>query len=198
MNGKRAQATSTREALLRAGREVFARRGYDGASIREITRRANANLGAVTYHFGGKRHLYHEVLASYVHPPAQKIGVLVRAQGSPDLARLVAMHIAFANPRFVTREEVPEDEIAAERDILEKLPDLEGKPIVGCAQPPTPSTKPCTTLVKTLPGSTSMRIRVGGKAVYLLTLSGITDGVPPGSVMASSAGQTSTSLGGAP
>jgi elongation factor Ts len=69
-----------------------------------------------------------EVLASYVHPPAQKIGVLVRAQGSPDLARLVAMHIAFANPRFVTRDEVPADEIEAERGILEKLPDLEGKP----------------------------------------------------------------------
>jgi elongation factor Ts len=69
-----------------------------------------------------------EVLASYIHPPAQKIGVLVRAQGSPDLARLVAMHIAFANPRFATRDEVPEDEVAAERDILEKLPDLEGKP----------------------------------------------------------------------
>lgn len=69
-----------------------------------------------------------EVLASYVHPPAQKIGVLVRAHSSPDLARLVAMHIAFANPRFVSRDDVPEDEIAAERDILEKLPDLEGKP----------------------------------------------------------------------
>jgi elongation factor Ts len=69
-----------------------------------------------------------EVLASYVHPPAQKIGVLVRAQGSPDLARLVAMHIAFANPRFVTRDEVPADEIEAERGILEKMPDLEGKP----------------------------------------------------------------------
>jgi elongation factor Ts len=69
-----------------------------------------------------------EVLASYVHPPAQKIGVLVRAQGAPDLARLVAMHIAFANPRFVTRDEVPADEIEAERGILEKMPDLEGKP----------------------------------------------------------------------
>ena len=69
-----------------------------------------------------------EVLASYIHPPAQKIGVLVRAQGSPDLVRLVAMHIAFANPRFVTRDEVPADEIDAEREILEKLPDLEGKP----------------------------------------------------------------------
>jgi elongation factor Ts len=69
-----------------------------------------------------------EVLASYVHPPAQKIGVLVRAQGSPDLARLVAMHIAFANPRFATRDEVPADEVDAEREILEKMADLEGKP----------------------------------------------------------------------
>ena len=69
-----------------------------------------------------------DVLADYVHPPAQKIGVLVRAEGSPELARLVAMHISFANPRFVTRSEVPADEIEAERAILEKLPDLEGKP----------------------------------------------------------------------
>jgi elongation factor Ts len=69
-----------------------------------------------------------DVLASYVHPPAQKIGVLVRAQGPPELARLVAMHISFASPRFVRRSDVPADEIEAERAILEKLPDLEGKP----------------------------------------------------------------------
>jgi elongation factor Ts len=69
-----------------------------------------------------------EVLAAYVHPPAQKIGVLVRAEASSELARLVAMHISFASPRFVTRDEVPADEIEAEREILEKLPDLEGKP----------------------------------------------------------------------
>jgi elongation factor Ts len=69
-----------------------------------------------------------EVLAAYVHPPAEKIGVLVKAKATPELAKLVAMHIAFANPRFATRDEVPEDEIAAEREILEKLPDLAGKP----------------------------------------------------------------------
>jgi elongation factor Ts len=69
-----------------------------------------------------------EVLAAYVHPPAEKIGVLVRAQASPELARLVAMHISFASPRFLTRNEVPSDEVEAERSILEKLPDLEGKP----------------------------------------------------------------------
>jgi elongation factor Ts len=69
-----------------------------------------------------------DVLSDYVHPPAEKIGVLVQARATPELARLVAMHVAFANPRFATRSEVPEDEIAAEREILEKLPDLEGKP----------------------------------------------------------------------
>ena len=69
-----------------------------------------------------------EVLSAYVHPPAEKIGVLVKAKATPELAKLVAMHIAFANPRFATRDEVPEDEIAAERQILEKLPDLAAKP----------------------------------------------------------------------
>jgi elongation factor Ts len=69
-----------------------------------------------------------EVLAAYVHPPAEKIGVLVRADASRELARLVAMHISFASPRFLTRSEVPADEVQAERSILEKLPDLEGKP----------------------------------------------------------------------
>jgi elongation factor Ts len=69
-----------------------------------------------------------EILSAYVHPPAEKIGVLVRAKSTPELAKLVAMHIAFANPRFATRDEVPEDEIAAERQILEKLPDLADKP----------------------------------------------------------------------
>ena len=33
-----------------------------------------------------------EVVAAYVHPPANKIGVLVRARATPELARLVAMH----------------------------------------------------------------------------------------------------------
>jgi elongation factor Ts len=67
-------------------------------------------------------------LAAYVHPPANKIGVLVRAEGSPEAARKLAMHIAFAAPRFATREEVPEAEISNERSVYEKLPEVESKP----------------------------------------------------------------------
>jgi elongation factor Ts len=70
-----------------------------------------------------------ELLGEYVHPPANKIGVLLKARGdNPAAARRLAMHISFANPRFALREDVPDDEIAAERAIYEKQPDLEGKP----------------------------------------------------------------------
>jgi elongation factor Ts len=69
-----------------------------------------------------------EVLSAYVHPPANKIGVLVKANASPELARLVAMHISFANPQYLTRDQVPEEKVAKERAIYEKLPDVTSKP----------------------------------------------------------------------
>jgi elongation factor Ts len=70
-----------------------------------------------------------EALAVYIHPPANKIGVLVKAEGSPEAARRLAMHIAFAAPRYATRDEVPEEEIASERSVYEKLPEVESKPV---------------------------------------------------------------------
>jgi elongation factor Ts len=69
-----------------------------------------------------------EALAAYIHPPANKIGVLVKADGPPETARRLAMHIAFAAPRYATRDEVPEEEIATERSVYEKLPEVESKP----------------------------------------------------------------------
>jgi hypothetical protein len=60
--------------------------------------------------------------------------------------------------------------------------DLIGAPIVGCAQPPTISSKPCTTVISTLPGSTAPTVMVEGLPAHVTTLSGITDGVPPGTI----------------
>jgi elongation factor Ts len=70
-----------------------------------------------------------ELLAEYVHPPADKIGVLVRVKGdNPVAARQLAMHISFAAPRFRSVDEVPEDEVASERAIYEQQPDVQSKP----------------------------------------------------------------------
>ena len=68
--------------------------------------------------------------------------------------------------------------------------DLIGSPIIGCLQVPSPSTKPCTTVVSTLPGSSSLKVTAAGRPVYVATLSGLTDGVPPGTIMVVSPGQT--------
>ena len=68
-----------------------------------------------------------EVVADYVHPPAQKIGVLVRAKATPELARMVAMHVAAARPPYLTRDEMPEAEVAEERAVYEKLPEVASK-----------------------------------------------------------------------
>jgi elongation factor Ts len=69
-----------------------------------------------------------EVLAAYVHPPANKIGVLVRAKGSAEIARQLAMHIAFAAPLYATRGEISEEDLATEREIFAKLPEVQSRP----------------------------------------------------------------------
>jgi elongation factor Ts len=69
-----------------------------------------------------------ESIAAYVHPPANKIGVLVKAEGPPEAARRFAMHVAFAAPRYETRDEVPQEEIENEKAIYAKLPEVESKP----------------------------------------------------------------------
>ena len=52
----------TRTRLLEAAREVFAAHGFQGATVREICRRAEANVAAVNYHFGSKDELLAEAL----------------------------------------------------------------------------------------------------------------------------------------
>ena len=70
-----------------------------------------------------------ELLAEYVHPPANKIGVLVRVKGSdPAAARRLAMHISFAAPRYRSVDEVPQEELANERSIYENQADVQSKP----------------------------------------------------------------------
>ncbi len=52
----------TRLRLVGAAREVFAERGFQKATVREICRRAEANVAAVNYHFGSKEELFAEAL----------------------------------------------------------------------------------------------------------------------------------------
>ena len=61
----------TRRQLLEAAGEVFAASGFRNATVREICRRAGANVAAINYHFGDKEKLYAEVLR-YAHSKAME------------------------------------------------------------------------------------------------------------------------------
>jgi AcrR family transcriptional regulator len=54
-------AKETRERLLNAAEELFAEKGLDGTSIRELITMAGCNLSAVNYYFGDKQELYEEL-----------------------------------------------------------------------------------------------------------------------------------------
>lgn len=53
---------STKQRILEAAEDLFARHGFTGTSLRQVTSAAKVNLAAVNYHFGSKDHLIEEVL----------------------------------------------------------------------------------------------------------------------------------------
>jgi elongation factor Ts len=65
-------------------------------------------------------------LALYLH--GTRIGVLVDYEGSEDVGKDLAMHIAFAKPVHLTKAEVPADVIERERHILAARAKDSGKP----------------------------------------------------------------------
>jgi elongation factor Ts len=68
------------------------------------------------------------VIDAYVHGGG-RAGVLVEGQRvDAELLHEIALHIAFAKPSFLSREEIPADEIERERSALLEITKSEGKP----------------------------------------------------------------------
>jgi AcrR family transcriptional regulator len=58
-------AEETKASLLEAAAKVFARRGYDGAAISEITSEAGLTSGAIYAHYASKAELFNATLEAY-------------------------------------------------------------------------------------------------------------------------------------
>jgi len=69
-----------------------------------------------------------ETFGTYLHMGGN-IGVLVQLQGgNEDVARDIAMHIAAVNPNYLSKDDVPSEDLDKEREILTKQALAEGKP----------------------------------------------------------------------
>jgi len=74
-----------------------------------------------------------ENFAIYLHKTSKdlppQVGVVVGYAGADaETARSIAQHISFANPTYLTREDVPAEEVENERRIVEEISRNEGKP----------------------------------------------------------------------
>ncbi|HEX5306832.1 MAG TPA: TetR/AcrR family transcriptional regulator [Dyella sp.] len=75
---------STKERILAAAEALFAQRGFEGASLRQLTASAGVNLAAVNYHFGSKEKLVEQVFKRRLDALNQhRLAELAKVAGQP-------------------------------------------------------------------------------------------------------------------
>ena len=72
VNQPKKAPAETRERVLEVAERLFAERGLDAVSIRDIIAAAGANLGAINYHFGTKDRLIEAVFERRLIPSTQE------------------------------------------------------------------------------------------------------------------------------
>lgn len=78
----------TRERMLHAAGPIFAEKGYEGATVREICVRAGANVSAVNYHFGNKLRLYVECVCHAAPSVAAGLPLPLWPSDTPPVTKL--------------------------------------------------------------------------------------------------------------
>lgn len=78
----------SRTRLLNAAGEIFAVKGFQSATVREICSRAGANIAAINYHFGDKEKLYIEAVKQAHRLRKEQVPMPEWPEGTPPEARL--------------------------------------------------------------------------------------------------------------
>ncbi len=114
------------QAVLAGGADAASQRSADLDELK-ITLKENIELGRVVQIVKGAGN----VIDSYLHVQSERgvNAVLVETSGTTqEIAHDVAVHIAFARPKYLSRDEVPLADVEKERATLEAITRNEGKP----------------------------------------------------------------------
>lgn len=117
-----------RLAILLAGEKLFATRGYDGVSIRDIAGEAEVPIALVGYYYGNKRGLYYAIFESWRGSIEQRLDGLRRACEDPKAPDLLERIIdAYVSPVVALHHSVEGQYFAsmAARDLVAASPDTD-------------------------------------------------------------------------
>jgi len=90
---------STKNKILDAAEYLFADKGFNGTSLREITSQAEVNLAAVNYHFGSKKELIKAVMSRYMNELSPRLESSLQVLCDSDQQpTLVDVFSAFIEP----------------------------------------------------------------------------------------------------
>ncbi|MFY7864936.1 CerR family C-terminal domain-containing protein [Roseateles sp.] len=118
------ELSGRRERLLREARRIFAAKGFDKASTREIALAAEANIALIAYYFGDKRGLYREVL---VQPIAQVMSGMPDSDAALPLRTwLESFYAAFLRPLFDADSGLADSTRIFCREMISPSPDWAG------------------------------------------------------------------------
>jgi AcrR family transcriptional regulator len=94
-----------RERILAGALEIFAERGFDGATTRDIAARAGTNLGLIQYYFGGKERLWRAAVDRVFGALGAALEQVVpeRLETPEQMAEIIRVCVRFvaANPHLV-------------------------------------------------------------------------------------------------
>ena len=110
----------TRESLLTAAKCLFARKGYDGTSVKELALEAGVNISLVSYHFKGKEGLYRTCLQQY---GKQRLAAAVRILTAPASKQELRLRLGmFVDEMISCHIEEPELSTIIHRECERELP----------------------------------------------------------------------------
>lgn len=89
---------STKNKILNAAEQLFADKGFNGTSLREITSHAEVNLAAVNYHFGSKKELIKAVMSRYMDELSPNLEIALKQVCALEKPTLIQVFTAFVEP----------------------------------------------------------------------------------------------------
>lgn len=102
------QTTETQSRLLDAAEVLFAERGFEAVSLRDITAQAEANVAAVNYHFGGKENLINAVMGRHAMPinleRIKRLDALMAREEDPTVREVVDAFLRPLLDRILEKE----------------------------------------------------------------------------------------------